>query len=142
MMGMMSMTQHLLQSFTPSLATVSPDASVLVSVGGLTAPNPQTLFVTLLVSVLLFAIGLVGFLTRRNMIMMFLCTELMLQGAALAFVAFGRMHMDVSGQVFVIFILTVAAAEAALALGLVVLLYRKRETLSSEAWSELREDVK
>jgi len=73
---------------------------------------------------------------------MFLCTELMLQAAALAFVGFGRMHMDVSGQVFVIFILTVAAAEAALALGLVVLLYRKRETLSSEAWSELREDVK
>jgi NADH-quinone oxidoreductase subunit K len=84
-------------------------------------------------------IGLVGFLVRRNMIMMFLCTELMLQAASLAFVAFGRMHMDVSGQVFVIFILTVAAAEAALALGLVVLLHRKKATLSSEAWSELKE---
>jgi NADH-quinone oxidoreductase subunit K len=47
--------------------------------------------------------------------------------------------MDLSGQVFVIFILTVAAAEAALALGLVVLLYRRRETLSADAWSELRE---
>jgi NADH-quinone oxidoreductase subunit K len=94
---------------------------------------------TLLLSVLLFAIGLVGFLSRRNMILMFLCTELMFQAAALAFVAFGRQHLDVSGQVFVIFILTVAAAEAALALGLVVLLYRKRETLSSEAWSELKE---
>jgi NADH-quinone oxidoreductase subunit K len=51
------------------------------------------------------------------------------------------MHHDVSGQVFVIFILTIAAAEAALALGLVVLLYRRRETLDSEAWSELHESA-
>jgi NADH-quinone oxidoreductase subunit K len=70
---------------------------------------------------------------------MFLCTELMFQAAALAFVAFGRMWLDLSGQLFVIFILTVAAAEAALALGLVVLLYRRKETLSNEAWSELKE---
>ena len=83
--------------------------------------------------------GLVGFLTRRNLILMFLCTELMFQGAALAMIAFGRMHMDPQGQVFVIFILTVAAAEAALALGLVVLLYRRKPTLDSEAWSELGE---
>lgn len=93
----------------------------------------------LIVSAVLFSIGLVGFLTRRNMIVMFLCTELMLQAVALAFIAFGRHHSDVSGQVFVIFILTVAAAEAALALGLVVLLYRRAQTLSTEAWSELRE---
>jgi NADH-quinone oxidoreductase subunit K len=93
----------------------------------------------LLLSALLMIIGLVGFLTRRNMIVMFLCTELMFQGAALAMVAFGRFHMDIGGQVFVIFILTVAAAEAALALGLVVLLYRRRETLSAEAWSEMGE---
>jgi NADH-quinone oxidoreductase subunit K len=73
------------------------------------------------------------------MILMFLCTELMLQAAGIAFIAFGRMRMDTSGQVFVIFILTVAAAEAALALGLVVLLYRRRETLSAEAWQELHE---
>ena len=83
--------------------------------------------------------GLVGFLTRRNLILMFLCTELMFQAAALAMVAFGRMHMDPQGQVFVIFILTVAAAEAAMALGLVVLLYRRKPTLDSEAWSELGE---
>jgi NADH-quinone oxidoreductase subunit K len=93
----------------------------------------------LLVSAILFCLGLVGFVTRRNMIVMFLCTELMFQAAALAMIAFGRYHLDVSGQVFVIFILTVAAAEAALALGLVVLLYRRRATLSAEAWSELRE---
>lgn len=93
----------------------------------------------LLVSAILFAVGLIGFLTRRNMIIMFLCTELIFQAAAVAMIAFGRFHMNVSGQVFVIFILTVAAAEAALALGLVVLLFRRRETLSAEAWSELGE---
>ena len=93
----------------------------------------------LLTSALLFAIGLIGFVSRRNMIVMFLCTELMFQGAAIAMIAFGRYHMDVSGQAFVIFILTIAAAEAALALGLVVLLYRRKATLDAEAWSELRE---
>jgi NADH-quinone oxidoreductase subunit K len=95
--------------------------------------------VALAFSAVLFGIGLVGFLVRRNMILMFLCTELMLQAAAIAFIAFGRMRMDLGGQVFVIFILTVAAAEAALALGLVVLLYRRRETLSAESWQELHE---
>lgn len=100
---------------------------------------PANLQLSLALAAILFAIGLVGFLTRRNMILMFLSTELMFQAAALAFVAFGRMWMDLSGQLMVIFILTVAAAEAALALGLVVLLYRRRETLSSEAWSDLKE---
>ena len=98
-----------------------------------------TLGYYLLTSAALFVIGLVGFLTRRNLIVMFLSTELMFGAAAIAFVAAGRFHMDVSGQVFVIFILTVAAAEAALALALIVLLYRRKETLSAEAWSELRE---
>ena len=93
----------------------------------------------LLTSALLFVIGVIGFATRRNMIVMFLCTELMFQGAAIAMIAFGRYHYDVSGQVFVIFILTVAAAEAALALALVVLLFRCKETLSAEAGAEMGE---
>ncbi len=93
----------------------------------------------LFTSAVLFVIGVIGFVTRRNMIVMFLCTELMFQGAAIAMIAFSRFHGDLSGQVFVIFILTIAAAEAALALALVVLLFRRRETLSAEAWSELGE---
>ena len=93
----------------------------------------------LLLSGVLFTIGLVGFLSRRNLIVMFLCTELMFQGVALAMVTFSRLHLDVSGQVFVIFILTVAAAEAALALGLVILLNRRRQTLDVGTWSEIRE---
>ena len=105
----------------------------------MTALSQISLTHYLIVSGLLFTIGLVGFLVRRNMIIMFLCTELMFQAAAIAMVAFSRFLLDVSGQVFVIFILTVAAAEAALALGLVVLLYRRRETLNSEAWSEMKE---
>ena len=92
----------------------------------------------LLLATALFALGLVGFLVRRNMIIMFLCTELMFQAAAIAFIAFDRYHNGVSGQVFVIFILTIAAAEAVLALALVVLLYRRRPTLDAEQWSELR----
>ncbi len=111
---------------TELLAQVEPMSSVSLSY-------------FLLTSAAMFIIGLVGFLTRRNLIVMFLCTELMFQAAAIAFIAFGRFHLDVSGQVFVIFILTVAAAEAALALALVVLLHRRRETLNAEAWSELRE---
>jgi NADH-quinone oxidoreductase subunit K len=101
--------------------------------------GPISLNHYLLTSAVLFVVGLIGFLVRRNMIIMFLCTELMFQAAAIAMIAYSRYHLNVSGQVFVIFILTVAAAEAALALGLVVLLYRHKETLSAEAWSELRE---
>lgn len=93
----------------------------------------------LVVSSMLVAIGVIGFLVRRNLIVMFLCTELMFQGSAIAFVAIGRYMFDYSGQVMVIFILTVAAAEAALALALVVLLHRQRETLDADAFGELHE---
>src|SRR5688572_17810430 len=100
--------------------------------------GPISLSHYLLTSAVLFVVGLIGFLVRRNMIIMFLCTELMFQAAAIAMIAFDRYHGGVSGQVFVIFILTIAAAEAALALALVVLLYRRRPTLNAEAWSEMR----
>jgi len=92
----------------------------------------------LAVGAILFAIGLVGFMARRNMIMMFLCTEIMFQGVAINLIAFSRFHMNPSGQSFVIFLLTVAAAEASLALGLVVLLFRRRATLNVDDWSEMQ----
>ncbi len=101
--------------------------------------GPASLAQYLLLSGVLLSIGMVGFLTRRNLIVMFLCSELMFHAAVLAMVAAGRYHGDVSGQVFVIFILTVAAAEAALALALVVVLHRQRDTLDSDAFSELGE---
>lgn len=92
----------------------------------------------LFVSAAMFVIGIVGFVTRKNMIVMFLCTELMFQGAGLALIAFGRHHLGADGQTFVIFVLCVAAAEAAMALALVVLLFRHRESLSAEAWKDLQ----
>ena len=113
--------------------TQAGEASTMVPI------TTGTIQIVLLVSAVMFAIGMVGFLTRRNMILMFLCTELMFQASAIAMIAFGRMHLNPEGQVFVIFILTVAAAEAALALGLVVLLYRRKPTLDAEAWSEFKE---
>jgi len=97
-----------------------------------------TLFHYLFVAACLFALGVIGFLSRRNLIVMFLCTELMFQGAGLALIALGRHHLNHSGEVFVIFVLTIAAAEAALALGLVVYLYRRKGTLDAEAWSSLK----
>ncbi len=97
--------------------------------------DPITLNHYLLTGALLFAIGVIGFLSRRNLIVMFLCTEMMFQGIVVTLVAFSRYHMNFDGQVFVIFVLTIAACEAALALGLVVLLFRRKQTLDANAWS-------
>ncbi len=95
----------------------------------------------LLIGPCLVAIGMFGFLTRRNLILMFLSLELMLAGATLNFIAFGRMHQDFGGQAFALFILAVAACEAALALSLIVTLVRSRGTLDVKAWGQLREYV-
>ena len=92
----------------------------------------------LFVSAAMFCVGLIGFLTRRNLIVMFLCTELMFQAAGIALIAFGRFHLNHTGETFVIFVLTVAAAEAAMALALVVLLFRRRESLNADEWAELK----
>jgi NADH-quinone oxidoreductase subunit K len=87
---------------------------------------------------IMFAIGLLGFMCRRNLIVMFLCTELMFQGVAINLIAFGRYHGNFAGQAFVIFVLVIAAAEASLALGLVVLLFKQKNTLDADAWRELK----
>ncbi|MEM9296645.1 MAG: NADH-quinone oxidoreductase subunit NuoK [Planctomycetota bacterium] len=86
----------------------------------------------------LFALGMIGFVTRRNLIVMFLCTEMMFQGVVVTLCAFARFHGNTTGQTFVIFVLTIAAAEAALALALVVLLFRRKRTLDALSWTELR----
>jgi NADH-quinone oxidoreductase subunit K len=102
------------------------------------AMGPVTLYHYLLVSALMFAIGVIGFVSRRNLIIMFLCTELMFQAAGIALIAFSRYHLNHTGETFVIFVLTVAAAEAALALALVVLLFRRKDTLDASIWAELK----
>jgi NADH-quinone oxidoreductase subunit K len=113
-------------------------AATLAQAGFPELIGPVTLAHYLFVSAAMFAIGVIGFLTRRNLIIMFLCTELMFQGAGLALIAFGRHHLRLDGQTFVIFVLTIAAAEAALALALVVLLFRRRETLDADQWAEMK----
>jgi NADH-quinone oxidoreductase subunit K len=89
-------------------------------------------------SALLFALGIVGFLSRRNLIIMFLSTELMFQGVVVNLVAMSSLHGQIHGQVFAVFLLVIAAVEAGLALGLVVLLYRRSGTLDAEAWTHMR----
>ena len=93
----------------------------------------------LLIGALLFDIGLIGFLSRRNMIVMFLAAEMMLQGVSVSLVAWGRFHNDWGGQMLVIFIITVAACEAGIALALILMLYHQKGTLDISVWQSLRE---
>ncbi len=93
----------------------------------------------LVVGATLFVLGALGFFTRRNLILMVLSAELMLHGVSLTFVTFGRLHNSFQGQSFTIFILTVAACEAGLALSLILALYQRSKTLDIDFWSELRE---
>jgi NADH-quinone oxidoreductase subunit K len=89
----------------------------------------------LVIAALLFIIGVAGVLTRRNIIVIFMSIELILNAANLNFIAFSRYLQDtgnlnaVAGQVFTVFIIVVAAAEAAIGLGLVIALYRNKETI-------------
>src|SRR6516164_11666934 len=86
----------------------------------------------LVVSAILFCLGLLGVLSRRNLLVMYMSLELMLNSANLALVAFSRFTNNLDGQVFVFFIITVAAAEVAVGLALIVALYRKRQTTHVE----------
>lgn len=94
----------------------------------------------LILGAILFCIGLIGFVSRRNMITMFLSAELMLQGVAINFLAFSRFRGNLQGQSFVLFILSVAACEAAIALALIVILYRAKNSLDVSKWQDLREE--
>lgn len=94
----------------------------------------------LLMGALLFGMGLVGFLVRRNMIVMFLCVEMMLQGVSLSLVGFSRYHNDWGGQMLVLFMIAVAACEAGIMLALVLMLVRRTGRLDIADWQNLRED--
>ena len=94
----------------------------------------------LFVGALLFGIGLIGFFSRRNMIVMFLSIEMMLQGVSVSLVAWSRYHDDWGGQMLVIFILTVAACEAAIAMAVVLTLFHKSGSLDIIVWQQLREE--
>ncbi len=92
----------------------------------------------LIVSALLFSLGLLGVVARRNLFVIFMGLELMLNAANLALVAFSRFHNNLNGQVMVFFIITVAAAEVAVGLALLVALYRKRQSAHVEDLTSLK----
>ena len=89
----------------------------------------------------LFVIGMVGFMTRRSLILMFLSLEMMLSGVSVNLIAFSRHHQNYQGQILAVMVLTIAACEAAIALALVVSLYRRKATLDVAAWDELSETM-
>jgi NADH-quinone oxidoreductase subunit K len=104
--------------------------------------NPELALLNnyLLVGAMLFGLGVIGLLARRNMIIMFLCLEMMILGVSLSLVAWGRYHDDFGGQMLVIFMIAVAACEAAIAMALVLSMFRQTEQLDVADWQSLRED--
>ena len=85
-----------------------------------------------MLSAALFGLGVVGFVFKRNIITLFMCVEVMLNAVNLAFIAFSRMLGQLDGQVFVFFVIVVAAAEAAVGLAIVILIARNRKSLNVE----------
>lgn len=92
----------------------------------------------LIVSAILFSIGVVGVLTRRNAIILFMCAELMLNAVNLSFVALAKLH-GVTGHVFVVMVMTIAAAEAAVGLAIVISVFRQFGTIEMSALRTLRD---
>ena len=92
----------------------------------------------LVVSVLLFCLGLLGVIIRRNLLVIYMSLELMLNAANLALVAFSRFNDNLNGQILVFFIITVAAAEVSVGLALIVALYRKRQTAHVEDLTSMK----
>jgi NADH-quinone oxidoreductase subunit K len=92
----------------------------------------------LFLSALLFSIGTAGIFLRRNLITLLLSVEIMLNAVNLSFVAMGRFNGSVEGQIITFFVMTVAAAEAAVGLAIIIALFRHRETLSPDAFTSLK----
>jgi NADH-quinone oxidoreductase subunit K len=92
----------------------------------------------LILSLVLFAVGVLGVFLRRNVITVFMCVELMLNAVNLAFIAFSRARGTLDGQVLVFFVLTVAAAEAAVGLAIIIALERGHDTLDVDAFRLLK----
>ena len=89
-------------------------------------------------SAILFVIGVVGVLIRRNAILIFMSVELMLNAANLAFVSFARVHDTVSGQIFVFFVMAVAAAEVAVGLALIVAIFNNKQSIDVEQMNSMK----
>ena len=92
----------------------------------------------LMLSAVVFMIGVFGFLTRRNIIIMFMSIELMLNAVNISLVAFSHYLQDMRGQILVIFIITVAAAEAAIGLAIIIALFRNKDTIHVDEMNEMK----
>lgn len=93
----------------------------------------------LAVAAVLFTLGLIGAMARRNLITIFLSVELMVQAVVLNLVAYARYHADLHGQALALFAIAIAACESGIAMALFIALYRRRRTLDASDWQELRE---
>ena len=92
----------------------------------------------LMLSAVVFMIGVFGFLTRRNIIIMFMSIELMLNAVNISLVAFSHYLQDLRGQILVVFIITVAAAEAAIGLAIIIALFRNKDTVHVDEMNEMK----
>ncbi len=92
----------------------------------------------LILSAVLFSIGVAGFLLRRNTIVIFMSVELMLNAANLAFIAFSRFLNSMNGQIIVVFVMSVAAAEAAIGLAIILAMYRTKKTVNADEMSLMK----
>jgi NADH-quinone oxidoreductase subunit K len=99
-------------------------------------PIPTSYYVAL--SAILFTLGVLGVLTRRNALIIFMSIELMLNSANLLFVAFARQFQELDGQLFVFFIMTVAAAEVAVGLALIVTIFRTKHSINVDEINQLK----
>jgi NADH-quinone oxidoreductase subunit K len=100
--------------------------------------NGVPVFWYLILSAVLFALGVAGFLFRRNIITVFMCIELMLNAVNLSFVAFSNEHKQVSGHIFTFFVMVVAAAEAAVGLAIILTVFKNRATLNIDEINSLK----
>ena len=91
---------------------------------------PTSYFIIL--SIILFILGIVAFFVKKDLITQFMCVEVMLNAANLALIAFSKAHSSLDGQIIVFFIITVAAAEAAVGLAIILLVYRQKKTIKTE----------
>jgi len=86
----------------------------------------------LILSGILFSLGIIAFFVKKDLITMFMSIEIMLNSANLAFIVFSRNHLSINGQIIVFFVITLAAAEACLGLAIILLIFRQRKTIKSE----------
>ncbi|CZE46060.1 NADH-quinone oxidoreductase subunit NuoK [Campylobacter geochelonis] len=94
----------------------------------------------LAVSIIMFVLGLIGVMKRKNFIMLFFSTEILLNAANVAFVAISHYYMDITGQVFAMFIIAIAASEVAVGLGLLILWYKKNGSIELDSLINMRRD--